>query len=374
MQRIKSRFGGFFAVAAVAAVGIAALVEVPSAVAGPKAHASTTSAQLKAAEAAIAPFETTPTSIGRSEPLAKPVKGKVFDVLDDGTPFVAQLVIGVQQAVAALGDKVRVITQQGDTPQAVQAAWNQIVANPPAVVLSEGDPTALYHTQLEALHAKHVPVVAFFTNEDPLLAANIYGPPQYRELGRLQADYIIAKSHGKANVLVLALPQIAGLQGSVNSLLATLKSSCSGCQEGYVDTQLSDIGKNDPGTAVSYLQKNPGINWIEFADPDEQIGVPEALAGAGVKGISEMTGAGGKVNYSYIKAGLSTVDASQPPTFSAWALVDAAARALDHQKIPVHFFPMEFLTKAQLTFNINNEWPDVPNFEKKFEALWRAKK
>ena len=45
MQRIKSRFGGFFAVAAVAAVGIAALVGVPSAVAGPSAHASTTSAQ-----------------------------------------------------------------------------------------------------------------------------------------------------------------------------------------------------------------------------------------------------------------------------------------------------------------------------------------
>ncbi len=298
--------------------------------------------------------------------MAKPVKGKIFDVLDDGTPFVSQLVIAVQQAVAALGDKVRVITQQGDTPQAIQAAWNQIVANPPAVVLSEGDPTALYHTQLEALHAKHVPVVAFFTNEDPLLAANIYGPPQYRELGRLEADYIIAKSHGKANVLVLALPQIAGLQGSVNSLLATLKSSCSGCQEGYVDTQLSDIGKNDPGTAVSYLQKNPGINWIEFADPDEQIGVPEALAGAGIKGTSEMTGAGWQGQLlAYIKAGLSTVDASQPPTFSAWALVRRrCARLRSSRKIPVHFFPMEFLAKAQLTFNINNEWPDVPNFEK----------
>ena len=56
-----------------------------------------------------------------------------FDVLDDGTPFVAQLVVAVKQAVAALGDKVQVITQQGDTPQAIQAAWNQIVANPPAV-------------------------------------------------------------------------------------------------------------------------------------------------------------------------------------------------------------------------------------------------
>ena len=130
-------------------------------------------------------------------------------------------------------------------------------------------------------------------------------------------------------------------------------------------------------TRIEHGLEERDFGWLMRAtgrsDPDEQIGVPEALAGAGINGISQMTGAGGKVNYSYIKAGLSTVDASQPPTFSAWALVDAAARALDHQRIRVAFFPMEFLTKAQLTFNISQEWPDVPNFEKKFEGLWRAR-
>ena len=129
-----------------------------------------------------------------------------------------------------------------------------------------------------------MPVVAFFTNEDPLLAANIYGPPQYRELGRLQADYIIAKSHGKANVLVLALPQIAGLQGSVNSLLATLKSSCSGCQEGYVDTQLSDIGKNDPGTAVSYLRRTPASIGLSSPTPTSRLVCPRLWPAPGSRG------------------------------------------------------------------------------------------
>jgi hypothetical protein len=35
---------------------------------------------------------------------------------------------------------------------------------------------------------------------------------------------------------------------------------------------------------------------------------------------------------------------------------------------------MEFLTKSTLTFNINNPWPDVPNYQKKFESLWGVTK
>lgn len=375
MKRIRIRFGGLIAVAVIAASGIAACGGASSATStgtGPKAHAS--SAQVTAAEKAIAPFEKTPTSIGQTQPLKKPVTGKVFDFLDDGSPFGAVLTAGVKQAVTALGGKLQVIQQQGDTPQAIQVAWNQVVAHPPAVVLASGDPTALFQTQLKALRKKGVLVLMFFTNEDPLLTANIYGPPQYRELGKLEADYVIAKSDGKANVLLLAVPQIAGLQGADAAFQSTLKNACSGCTETAVDTQLSDVGKNDPATVVSYMQKNPSTNWIVYPDADEQIGVPEALAAAGIKGISQMSGAGGKVNYAYIKAGLSTVDASQPGTFSGWALVDAAARALDHQPIHASFFPLEFLTKADLTFNINDTWPDVPNFEKKFEALWDANK
>ena len=374
MRGIRSRFIRLTGGVAITACAVSALAVGQSASAAAHGSAASAASQVKAAELAIAPYEKTPTTIGKTEPLAKPVKGKVFDFLNDGTPFEEALQVGVAQAVKALGDKLQVVSQQGDTPQAIQTAWNQIEAHPPAVVLNGGDPTALYQPQLKALRAKHVPVVAFFTNEDPLLGANIYGPPQYRELGKLEADYIIAKSGGKANVLVLAVPQISGLQGDVASLLSNLKSGCSGCTEASIDTQLQDIGKNDPANVVSYVQKNPSTNWIVYVDADTEIGVPEALSGAGVHNISMMTGAGGKVNYAYIKSGLSTVDASQPATFSGWALVDAAARVLDGQKVRVSFFPMEFLTKPTLTFNINYPWPDVPNYQKKFESLWGVTK
>jgi hypothetical protein len=64
------------------------------------------------------------------------------------------------------------------------------------------------------------------------------------------------------------------------------------------------------------------------------------------------------------------VDASQPASFSGWALVDAAGRALAGQPVKASLFPMQFLTKQDLTFNIDQDWPDVPNFRQKFEALW----
>ena len=325
---------------------------------------------MQAAAAAIAPYEHTPTSIGQTQPLTHRPTGKVFDFISDGTPFDEQLLAGVQQATTALGDRLQVIQQQGDTPQAVQVAWNQVVSHPPAVVMGGGDPTILFHHQLSVLHAKHIPVVEFFTNEDPLLSANIYGPPQYAQLGKLEADYIIAKSGGKAHVLVLAVPEISGLQGTVAAMLKQFKSACSSCTASAIDTQLTDIGKNDPTRVVSYVQQNPSTNWIVFTDADTEIGVPEALAGAGVHGIQMLSGAGSKVNYAYIKSGVSTVDAAQPASFSGWALVDAAARVLSGMPVHVSFFPMEFLTKPDLTFDINQSWPDVPNFRQKFEALW----
>lgn len=332
------------------------------------------SAQVQAATASIAPYEKTPTSIGQTDPLKRRPTGKVFDYVNDGTPFEVELLGAVQQAAHALGVRVQVIQQRGDAPQAVQAAWNQVAANPPDVVVFGGTPSAFIQPQLRALHSKHVPVVTFFTNEDPLFTGNIYGPPQYKQLGMLEADYIIAKSAGKAHVLIVAVPQISGLQGTSAAIVAQFKAGCSGCTVATMDTQLSDIGKNDPAQVVSYVQQHPDTNWITFVDADTQIGVPEALAGAGVHNMKMMSGAGSKVNYAYIKNGLSTVDASQPASFSGWALVDAGARALAGQPIHVSFFPMQFLTKPDLTFDINQGWPDVPNLRQKFMTLWGVAK
>lgn len=368
------------ALLAASAMGVLALAGCGSSSTSPAASStggtgsSGGSSQVRAAAAAVAPYEKLPTSIGQTQPLKQVPTGKVYDFIDDGTPIDTQVLVGVKQAIAAIGARLQVIRQRGDTPQAIGAAWDQIVSAPPSVVLGAGDPTELMQHQLSALKAKHVPVVMFFTNEDPLLAANIYGPPQYKQLGTLEADYVISKSDGKANVLVVAVPEIAGLQGTVAALTSTLKSDCSGCKVGTVDTQLSGIGSVDPGRVVSYMQQNPGTTWIVFVDGDTQIGVPEALSGANIHNISMMSGAGGRVNYEYIKKGLSTVDAAQPPIFSGWALVDAGARVLAGQSVQVSLLPLQFLTKSDLTFNLNSGWPDVANFRQRFESLWDVKK
>jgi ribose transport system substrate-binding protein len=336
--------------------------------------ASGGSRAVQAAATAIAPYEKTPSSIGETQPLEHRPVGKTVDITYDGTPFEVQLLAAVQQAARVMGLKLHVVQQQGDTPQATQIAANQVVTDAPAAAIIPGDPSVLYQRQLQELRAKHIPVVTMFTNSDPLFAANIYGPPQYQQLGTLEADYVIAKSGGKAHALIVQVPQIPGLQGTAAALTQTLKSKCPGCAVGGINTQLSDIGKNDPSRVVSYVQQHPDTNWIVFVEPDTQIGAPEALAAAGSHGISMLSGAGGKVNYAYIKNGLSTADASQPASFSGWALVDATARVLDGQPVRVAFLPMEFLTKPDLTFNINQPWPDVPNYQQAFEQLWGVHK
>jgi ribose transport system substrate-binding protein len=326
---------------------------------------------VQAAESAIQPFEGTPSSIGQTQPLKALPTGKTIDVISNGTPIGGEVLAGVAQASKVLGVSLKII-QGGVTPQALTVAWNQVAANPPAAVVSAGDPASLIGHQLEELRAKHVPVIELFTANSPLFAADLFSNAQYAQLGRLEADYIIAKSNGKAHILIVAVPQLSALQGVAATIEQTVKSGCSGCTVSTIDTQLSDIAKNDPGRVVSYMQQNPSTNWIAFIDPDSEIGVPQALKAAQVNGVQMLSGGGGPVNYAYIKSGAATADASQSPVFAGWALMDAAARVLAGQPVHVSMLPLQFITQPDVTFNINSGWPDVPGYQQKFTALWGA--
>jgi ABC-type sugar transport system substrate-binding protein len=334
------------------------------------AHAATSKNAAAAAKAAIAPYLNVPTTLGGvTQQLKKlPKKGTRVDYLEVPAPIGQEIGDGMSRAAAAIGFKLTTINA-GESPQTLQSAWSQVFQTPPAAVVILALPASEMTAELQEAKSKHIPVITLFTANSPL-TNDIYGNPQFDTLGRLEANFVIAESGAKANVAEFYEPELSGASRTSYVIQKTFTAHCPGCSLTTQQLQLSGIGSTDPGTIVSYLQAHPQTTWLIVADAEDAIGLPAALAQAGIHGVKILTGGGGAVNYAYIKAGGEYADASESPQYMGWAMVDATARVLAGQKLQYSFIPLQFITAKAITWNIKNPWPSVPGYTHKFEQLW----
>src|SRR4029077_16163510 len=119
----------------------------------------------------------------------------------------------ISAAAAALGMKATTINA-GLSPQTMASAWSQVFQSPPSAVISLGTPSAEVTPQLQEAKAKHIPVVTLFTNNS-LYWTNIFGPGGFKNLGKLEADFVIANSGAKANMVDFYEPQLPGAAGAL---------------------------------------------------------------------------------------------------------------------------------------------------------------
>jgi ribose transport system substrate-binding protein len=329
---------------------------------------SKNAAAAAAAETVIAPYLKVPKALNVTQQLKKIPKGKTVDYLEEPLPIGQEFQVGISAAAAALGMKATTINS-GFTPQTMASAWSQVFQSPPSAVVILGTPAAEITPELQQAKAMHIPVVTLFTNDSPYWT-DIFGQSGFKLLGKLEADFVIANSGAKANLVDFYEPELPGAAGTLASAVSTVKSGCHACAMATQQLAISGVGSTDPATVVSYLQAHPKVNWVVLGDANDAIGLPAALAQAGIHGIKILTGAGGTVNYAYIKAGGEDADASQSPYYMGWALVDAVARRLANQPVNSGFMPLQFITKKAITWNIQNPWPSVPGYEKKFKKLW----
>jgi ribose transport system substrate-binding protein len=340
------------------------------------AGSATTSnaAAVAAAQKVIAPYLKTPTTLGAVTQKLKAIpKGKTVDFLEQPVPIGQEYQVGITHAAAAIGMKATTINA-GLTPATMSSAWSQVFQTPPSAVIILGVPANEIVPELQEAKADHIPVVTDFTTNSPYWAADIIGNTQFGLLGKLEANFVIANSDAKAKIADFYEPDLPGAAGITTSFEQTIRSDCAGCQLGTPQTiSLEGVGATDPATVVSYMQAHRGDNWLMLPDADDAIGVPSALANAGIHGVKILSGGGSSINYEYIKTGAEYADASQSIYYMGWALIDATARVLAHQSVQIGLIPLEFITKKDLTWNINDPWPSVPSYQKKFENLWGVK-
>jgi len=339
------------------------------------AGASSTSSGVAAAEAELKVAEARPTSIGLP-PLSQAIpSGKTVTFVHCGVAVCDTIAAAIKNAADVLGWKVDVIPTNG-TPASVKAAWDTVVRLHPAVAFGSGFDRALFASEASQLAAMHVPVMNW-TTTDTVGQGLVFvhgGPSEVPVVGEQMAAWVVADTQGKADTLYVNLPTFVILQPVMTGFVSYYKQWCPGCKLSTMSVPLTSIGTTAPSLIVSYLRAHPDINRIAVGYDGVDVGLPAALAAAGLSGKVKFIGeAPTATNLAYVQAGTEAATVSQG-VYEIWAMyVDAAARALTGQSLAPDVawkVPWFLLTQSNYSQGTGSA-PIVPGLDSQLKQIWK---
>jgi ribose transport system substrate-binding protein len=260
------------ALAAAAAVAVTAAAGVPADVA-----------------ARVKQYKAVPKFVQPGPPVdASKAKGKTIFIIPESSsiPFINTIDNSIVKVAKLLGIKTTIYTNQAQ-PSQWAAGVNQAVAQKPDLIMLQGapDPRVL-QPQLIAAKKAGIPVLAthFFEESDPM-------PPnvtalvrvQFNQAARLEADWTIADSGGKADVVIVTSNEVPIAKGMLNAMKQEF-AKCSGCKASIVNVPIPDWATKIQTEVQSALVKDPNVNYvIPFVDGMAQFAA-SGITAAGKKG------------------------------------------------------------------------------------------
>jgi ribose transport system substrate-binding protein len=218
-----------------------------------------------------------------------------------------------------------------------------IAARADAIVLVVID-CSLTQASLQAAHAAGVKLYGAYSldcNEaggtgKPLFDAQVnYGTGTYQEYvasyGRLAADYVIAKTDGKAKVVMMRENDTAVVRLTNDAFEREIKR-CAGCQLITVNFSGQDLigGKLEAKTTTALTQHPDASAVMAPYDASILLGIGPAVAAAKAQGRKIiLTGIEGLApNIELIKKGTQDMIAGVPNQWIGWAAADGLNRLL----------------------------------------------
>jgi ribose transport system substrate-binding protein len=242
----------------------------------------------------------------------------------------------MKEAAAKLGWKLTVVDGKG-SPASWVAGFNQAIALKPNGIAIFADAKSL-QDPIRTATSQSIPVIGLHAASLPgpapdlHLFVNIQEDP--REIGKAEADWAIADSDGKAQVVVVTHNeyQIAATKsGATRDEI----QACQGCKVlDYVNFPASEAAQRMPQLTTSWVQRfglplyvtSVGDNDLDFAVP--------ALRSAGVDPDQvKLIGAdGNRSAYERIRKGkqYQTVTVSEPIELQAYQAIDEFNRAFNN--------------------------------------------
>lgn len=309
--------------------------------------------------------------------------------IDQQVPIFPVVEAGLSQALASAGATLHVC-DGGGTPTATTACLNQAAAGGAAAVITDSIPFGFAQQGFLGLEKHHIPIL--LGDEPAAGPAGAAGTPvsgndelafletnQVRAMS-LSADWIIARSGGHADVLVIKVTDSPlTVEAITQGALVQFRTLCPGCTVHTVTTSTANLASL-PSAVSSALLSDRGIGYVfsEF-DTDVQAalgGVVQSGFGSKAIGVSSMGILGSlqmlrSSNFLYEDTGSDGI-------LLGWQYANQVFRMILHQPvlqgedIPQRIFTRQNVGPLELTAagQISGAWYGTDDFKAAFEKLW----
>jgi ribose transport system substrate-binding protein len=291
---------------------------------------------------------------------------------------------GIRHAAEKLGWSVKVY-DGGGTPNKQNAAILDAISSGADVIATIAIDPNLVQLSLAEAKKKGIPVVAGSNGIDTPDPVNLTAPnglgfvfdvsPDYITLGEHMAQWIIADSHGKANVALFSDKEFPSIMAQEVGILKGF-SACKTCtvskQIYFTATQIAtQLGQ----MTVDYVRTHPDVDYIYGAFDPPVAAQVAALMQAGMGKKVKIVGAlGNQQNINFIRQGhVQVADGAYDNEYMGWAIVDQTIRMLNKQPLADPHgenLPFVVLDKTNLPAP-GADWQAKTGYQEKFLSLWK---
>jgi ribose transport system substrate-binding protein len=169
----------------------------------------------------------------------------------------------------------------------------------------------------------------------------------YEQAGRLLADWVIAKTGGKADVLAVTINEVVSTKPMMTGINDEFAKHCgSGCKVSSINTAIADVATRIQPQVQSALVKDPKINYvIALYDSAEAPFVVAGIRQASAKGrVKVVTFNGTPSVLEMVKAGDVEMDVGESLDWISYGIMDQVMRLaggmdpVKDPKLPIRIF------------------------------------
>ena len=315
---------------------------------------------------------------------ASKAKGKSiwYISLSLSIPFEQFVLQGIQQGAALAGAK-GVGFDGNFSPATASRGVSEAIQAKAGLIFIDGFQPQTMVPAIAQAQAAGIPVLTANTQDPgPPLAGYPPGVTgiathPFSEPGKIEADFVVADSKGKANVLFLSTTDVPVITTAVkDGFMNELNRLCPNCKTTTEAVPSSQWSGLTPRTAT-LIATHPDVNYL-VPDFDGMViymvpGVTSANAQNKVKIVSFNASPSVMQNLAnhYVVAG----DTGGPNLVQGWAFADEALRILaggqpvNDLNIPTRLFDASNIGSIDLTKQ-ESEWYGVGDYVAKFKAQW----
>jgi ribose transport system substrate-binding protein len=346
---------------------------------GVNAAATASSSGVKAAQAFVAKYTTSPTKISVTQPLpSKPGPGSII-YFGINAPSSVAIYTAVKQAASAVGWRASQVIYDPSNPASLQSAMRVALQDHPTAVVAAGvTPDQLGNTVLNAYGAAKIPII--FDAAAPVKTTDLRLVADGEKTARLQGEitgaWFVADSKGKGHALLEVLPVFTTFVAWADAFKSTVEKYCgSKCSVSILNVTSDERTAGQvPSLIVSELRNNPGINYVFAANGSHITGLNSAMAAAGVTGV-KIGGVGAQPeNYADLHNGTQSAWVPIDNNYNGYCLMDMALRITQHVNPGNECDPLlsVLLTKSNVGNANANNYTMMPDEFSQFKKLWHV--